>query len=1120
MADDSYEIATAMVLTDSATPADFGTLGLDTATVTNTTDTGECSIGSTTATTLECAALLADPGDADRLPAWHPADIYEVDAATVLHDSTADFVTAGVSTDDYLVQTRAGAVVGSCAVGTVAATTLTCSGDELTWDTGDEYSVLSSRFELDASVEAAVDGTVTVSGTQCAGANHACAAFTLVPFDPDNLPATFDELLASAPAWSVEYGKDLITGTVTTSGFDDVKDLVLAAGTIDWALLGDGFDIWASMLDTGLDGRLAAEYLTLPLVGFDLDAGAELDTFVSDYLPTPPDFSTSTDVMADLETWVASLSDPLPTAAVTVECFSPGPDGECLAENTFNAKITLDWTAQSTDTTPAFEVGLPSLTVFSDENLAGTVPWDMSVTFGLSRLDGGYLEAASLTVDDAAVTFADTSSCGDTAWAPSNWPTNGWAFSDRCITGVTGFLPAELWDADGAEATSLSYDIALDHTTLVTAVDYRAGNQAGPSAVITDSDAQVNLILRTLAYEDGQSFPSILGTMSYTWNATDDFSEVAFGDLALDPGQWYSDTLGPIVGEVHKFTKPFQPIVDTLNAPIPVVSDLAVAVGEDPVTPLSLLEAAVKVQARLSGDDRPAACKDSDPDNDPRDCRTKAERALDLVKKIVAVVSFINGIPADGEVIPLGTDDGAPGPDYGRFEIEPAEWKAPPCSTSDNDDGRPADDECEPAETDPAKQKDRLKDTDAEKSLLSKSDIDVDTSFDAGISFPFLDDATEIYGVLLGFDTTLFRFEAEMSASAGLSKSFFFVVGPVPLELTIGGSITLAGRVALGYDTYGMRSFLAGEDPPPNGYVLSGIFFDDLDADGVDVPEASLTVAFTASAAVSILIFKAGLEGGVSFTLGLDLNDPNGDGKVRIEEIGLFANNPICLFAVTGTIGWFLAAFLEIDLFFWSKRITFTLFRGSVEVFRLECDPPVPVLATVAGGDLGLNVGPDAAARNVYPGETAEQIRVRQLSETTAHGTRVSVTAFGIYQEYTVPVGGRISVDGGSDDDAIVLQPGGVPLEVIDGKVNINGDGTVLAPDGTFAPIIDGLDDGVLETGEAIIDGMVDLNGDGVIDANDTSASDAEWVDGFPIINGRFDYDGNGVVNAADDGLL
>ncbi|MBK7781193.1 MAG: DUF11 domain-containing protein [Ardenticatenia bacterium] len=76
-------------------------------------------------------------------------------------------------------------------------------------------------------------------------------------------------------------------------------------------------------------------------------------------------------------------------------------------------------------------------------------------------------------------------------------------------------------------------------------------------------------------------------------------------------------------------------------------------------------------------------------------------------------------------------------------------------------------------------------------------------------------------------------------------------------------------------------------------------------------------------------------------------------------------------------------------------------------------------------------------------------------------------------------------------------------VQVIDGKLDINGDGVISAAD-----------DGVYAHAN-VIDGQLDINRNGSIEAGD-----GYLLDGRPVINGLIDFDGNGTVNAADDGRL
>ena len=286
-----------------------------------------------------------------------------------------------------------------------------------------------------------------------------------------------------------------------------------------------------------------------------------------------------------------------------------------------------------------------------------------------------------------------------------------------------------------------------------------------------------------------------------------------------------------------------------------------------------------------------------------------------------------------------------------------------------------------------------------------------------GLSFPFLEDASQIFGLLVGRDATLIRWDAgTLKASAGISYDFGpIMVGPVPITITLGGEIGVEGRFAIGYDTSGIRKLLDGG----SGVALfDGIFIDDLDAQGNDVPEIVFRGRVFAGASVDLVIISAGVRGGIELTFTLDLDDrPDPDGKLRIEEIVDKLANPICLFEVGGKIEAFLEAFVKIDLFFYSEEFSFELVRITLLEWSSACEPPAPKPATQDGGVVYLNIGSRADLRNVQEDVTDEPIEVRQLAPG-----KVRVTAFGFEEVFTGVT--LIVADGGKGDDEIVMLPG------------------------------------------------------------------------------------------------
>src|SRR5690606_12272324 len=122
-----------------------------------------------------------------------------------------------------------------------------------------------------------------------------------------------------------------------------------------------------------------------------------------------------------------------------------------------------------------------------------------------------------------------------------------------------------------------------------------------------------------------------------------------------------------------------------------------------------------------------------------------------------------------------------------------------------------------------------------------------------------------------------------LKAEFGFSQSFGpIAVGPVPVSIVISGSASIEGRFAVGYDTKGVRQLvqMLTDDDSSNddfltgfGFLFNGLFLDDLNAAGQDVPEIRLVVEFAAGAAVDLVVVSAGVEGGVRATIDMNLHD-------------------------------------------------------------------------------------------------------------------------------------------------------------------------------------------------------------------------------------------------------
>ena len=179
-----------------------------------------------------------------------------------------------------------------------------------------------------------------------------------------------------------------------------------------------------------------------------------------------------------------------------------------------------------------------------------------------------------------------------------------------------------------------------------------------------------------------------------------------------------------------------------------------------------------------------------------------------------------------------------------------------------------------------------------------------------------------------------------------------------PLGARVGCFFGATIDLAFGYDTLGIKQWIAS-DYSNHGCLVNGFYVDDL-RDGVDVNELSFYGGLSACAELNAGV-SAGIGGGVNINVGINLFDPNNDGKVRLNEIaetvkydGVFG-----LFDVNGKITAGLHAY--VDLMFYTKKWNIT---GDITLFDFDfTHERKPVLASDSNGDVVGNVGDRADDR-------------------------------------------------------------------------------------------------------------------------------------------------------------
>jgi len=664
---------------------------------------------------------------------------------------------------------------------------------------------------------------------------------------------------------------------------------------------------------------------------------------------------------------------------------------------------------------PSFDIGIPGLGLSSDGSVSVTPTWSVFLGFGVSKEKGFFLVTDGTSesgvactdgfgVDDDGNGLVDDGCPELTVGADVTLPPQ--------IEGVLGFLKVTIIDGDPEKTcaevgsgtdtpcrpegdtedvpssfnpkfvidlldpgTGASDDGRLTFAEMTSAPAFDRVIEYDFSAV-----ADINLHIE-LSIEGEATLPKLIADLHIDWHWSltnesdadaledntgtsciddaDNCFEIKLDNLVVDAGTFLSKFLGPVFDDVKQYTEPLQPIIDALNEPIPVLTELS----GSPVTLLTLCE------SLCPGDSN-----------------------LDLIIYIVKLVSFINDIktPPGGDLtIPIGD---------GTFILDGQRLQSGPLASS------------QAGSAFEAGQLSGL------SSLLGSFDSKLPDGLSSGevqntsglqsigVSFPFLEHPEQLLMMLFGQDVDLVLWTPP-PLQAGFSYSMKF--GPIwalpPVFLEVGGSVSITGRFGLGYDTQGIREVLFEE--ADEWSLLNGLFLVDR-WDGQDLNELELRGEIFANAQISVIIFSAGAGGSIYLTIGIDLQDPNNNGKLKFQEVATILEataNPFCLFILNGKFGVRIYVFVEVDLFFWSKRWEETLADIVILSFQVQCDfNKVPVLASDAGGGvLLLHMGPNSDMRgsgSVGYAATAEEFRVTQEGDGS-----LTVTAFGYSQNWCKP---------------------------------------------------------------------------------------------------------------------
>lgn len=507
---------------------------------------------------------------------------------------------------------------------------------------------------------------------------------------------------------------------------------------------------------------------------------------------------------------------------------------------------------------------------------------------------------------------------------------------------------------------------------------------------------------------------------------------IEFKEVAIDAGGFLSNLLGPVLKKVKSVTGPLQPVIDTLYAPIPVLSDLSRMAGGGDVSLITL----AKTFNTLAGGPK-----------------------LDFVDKIAALTTLINNLPDCGGgagdpscLIPIGSFT-VSGANALTTDVSPTSSLEPGTATS-------------LISSKTAKSESEVKsslNTKGGKGKVFGSTGDEGSANKSGFTFPILDNPSSVFSLLMGSDVALVEFDSgPLTLGFTWRQAFGPVYAPPPVMVTLSGSASVTLRFMAGLDTAGIRYAVeaAQEGAPVDAVkLLDGLYFKTTDSEGRPVPVVRLDGEIAAGAAVTAVIITVGIEGGLHLTIGFHWNDPNNDGKFRVSEfLQTAVNNPLCLFTTTGRLSLFLRLYVTIGFSPFSVSFSINLADITLLDFTAQpdCEPPPPRLGGTSGDTLVVfagRFGTNSARGNPW-GNTADTeadvVKVSALrfaqkvgddAGTNPDFDGFSVQMLGERRDYLDPNLTRVVVDGrGSSTPLIVSFVG-------DGKKDANPSSTTSQGD-------------------------------------------------------------------------
>ena len=658
-----------------------------------------------------------------------------------------------------------------------------------------------------------------------------------------------------------------------------------------------------------------------------------------------------------------------------------------------------------------FDLGYSGLGLKAEGGVKIVLEWTLDIGFGVSLYDGAFLLLSNgyRDKDNNTAEFVETS---DGWHLGDDFKVKIKITSDAEVNGALGFLAMK------ADLTNTDYEIRLgldlndgvndenesrsaDHDTDKSAkkVVNFSGLKSGLSTEANLSGEvpiELDLSLGIGGYE--ASAPHIDATFNLDWTAEmgkgfGSIQNISINNIVFDCGTFVKNTVGDVIHKINRTLEPIRPLINFLQAEIPVLNKLPA--GAFHITVLDLI--------KKYGDGK-----------------NMDFGFLDDIIEIDGIVKRLNNIINNGMKIGNWTIYDASqnttadqqlrnslGLKYLTGKVTNASdflKKVARSTTS----GASLFDDGSPTEL-------------ITRGLTGEWDLSaVETKTIAKPSgawkFPLLSLDTareEVLCLLMGGDANLVEFDMSPLKFDFDWRKSFPIVGPLCADIGFNFGVNI--DLCFGYDTYGFRGWVN------SGYkdfscLLNGFYLNDLNDDGKDVAEVIFHSGIVAGASVC---GRAGINVGLNFNVNMDFIDPNSDGKIRLAELaGLASFNPLDMFDVSATVE--AEAFAYLDLFMYRKEWTLWS-SGAFELFSTATKSEKPVLAThIDGQGLFVCAGDYAEYRNKGDlSDGVDNIEVTVIGEKEVEIT-LTINGKKHTEKYDVK-DDALNIYGGNCNDAITV---------------------------------------------------------------------------------------------------